>query len=75
MVTTLPREDHGALSTVKNGPRLWTVDYIGIKEGKERDSQGLHARWVIWFPIPNAIREGKDLPYSIRRRNDRTASK
>jgi len=59
------KEDNGALSTVKNGPRLWTVDYIGVKEGKERDFQGLHARWVMWFPIPDAIREGKDLSYSV----------
>ena len=59
------KEDNGALSTVKNGARLWTVDYIGAKFGKERDFQGLKARWVMWFPIPDAIREGKDLSYSI----------
>ena len=33
-------EDNGALSTVKNGPRLWTVDFIGAKGGKERDFPG-----------------------------------
>ncbi len=59
------KEDNGALSTVKNGPRLWTVDYVGVKVGKERDFQGLHAHWVMWFPIPDAIREGKDMSYSI----------
>ena len=59
------KEDNGALSTVKNGPRLWTVDYVGAKVGKERDFQGLRAHWVMWFPIPDAIREGKDLSYSI----------
>ena len=59
------KEDNGALSTVKNGARLWTVDYVGVKVGKERDFQGLKARWVMWFPIPDAIREGKDLSYSI----------
>jgi len=59
------KEDNGALSSIKNGPRLWTVDYIGAKFGKERDFQGLKARWVMWFPIPDAIREGKDLSYSI----------
>ena len=25
--------DNAALSTVKNGPRLWTVDHIGVKVG------------------------------------------
>ena len=59
------KEDNDALSTVKNGARLWTVDYVGGKFGKERDFQGLKARWVMWFPIPDAIREGKDLSYSI----------
>ena len=59
------KEDNGALSTVKNGPRLWTVDNIGAKFGTERDFQGLKARWVMWFPIPDAIREGKDLSYAI----------
>ena len=59
------KKDNDALSTVKNGPRLWTVDHIGAKFGKERDFQGLKARWVMWFPIPDAIREGKDLSYSI----------
>jgi hypothetical protein len=59
------KEDNGALSTVKNGPRLWTVDHVGGKFGKERDFQDLKARWVMWFPIPDAIREGKDLSYAV----------
>ena len=59
------QKDNGALSTVKNGPRFWTVDYVGVKVGKERDFQGLKAHWVMWFPIPDAIREGKDLSYAI----------
>jgi len=59
------KEDNDALSSIKNGARLWTVDHIGAKLGKERDFQGLKARWVMWFPIPDAIREGKDLSYSI----------
>ena len=58
-------EDNAALSAIKNGARLWTVDHIGVKVGRERDFQGLKARWVMWFPIPDAIREGKDLAYSI----------
>ena len=59
------KEDNGALSTVKNGARLWTVDHIGVKAGKERDFEGLKARWVMWFPIPDEIREGKDLSYAV----------
>jgi len=67
------KEDNGALSTVKNGPRLWTVDHIGVKTGKERDFQGLKGRWVMWFPIPDEIREGKDLSYAIMAANRDTS--
>ena len=59
------KEDNGALSTVKNGPRLWTVDHIGAKVGAERNFQGLKARWVTWFLIPDELREGKDLSYAV----------
>jgi hypothetical protein len=59
------KEDNGALSDVKNGARLWTVDHIGVKAGKERDFQGLKAHWVMWFPIPAELLEGKDLSYAV----------
>ena len=67
------KEDNDALSTVKNGPRLWTVDYVGVKVGKERDFQGLKARWVMWFPIPDEIRKGKDLSYQVMTANRDTS--
>ena len=54
-----------ALSHVLNGPRLWTIDHLGVNAGKKRDFQGLEANWVMWFPIPDEIREGKDLSYAI----------
>jgi len=54
-----------ALSHVLNGPRLWTIDHLGVNAGKKRDFQGLEAHWVMWFPIPDEIREGKDLSYAI----------
>lgn len=57
------KKNHGALSTVLNGPRTWTIDYLGVKAGQVRDFQGLKAHWVMWFPIPDEIREGKDLSY------------
>jgi hypothetical protein len=62
---TKVKEDNGALSTVKNGARLWTVDHVGVRVGKEREFQDLKARWVMWFPIPDALREGKDLSYAV----------
>lgn len=54
-----------ALSYVLNGPRLWTIDHLGVSAGKKRDFQGLEAHWVMWFPIPDEIREGKDLSYYV----------
>jgi hypothetical protein len=59
------KKDNDALSTVKNGARLWTIDYLGVKVGRERDFQDLKARWVMWFPIPDEIRKGKDLSYQV----------
>ena len=29
-----------------------TLDWIEVNVGKERDFNGLKARWVTWFPIP-----------------------
>ena len=57
--------DMKALSHVLNGPRLWTIDHLGVSAGTKRDFQGLEAHWVMWFPIPDEIREGKDLSYAI----------
>ena len=59
------KDEMDALSYVLNGPRLWTIDHLGVSTGKKRDFQGLEAHWVMWFPIPDEIREGKDLSYAI----------
>lgn len=59
------KDNHDALSVVLNGPRLWTIDHLGVNAGKIRDFQGLEAHWVMWFPIPDEIREGKDLSYYV----------
>jgi hypothetical protein len=67
------KKDNDALKTIKNGPRLWTVDHVGVKVGTERDFEGLKARWVMWFPIPDAIREGKDLSYQVMTANRDTS--
>jgi len=58
-------DDFKALSHVLNGPRIWTIDALGVSAGKKRDFQGLEAHWVMWFPIPDEIREGKDLSYYV----------
>ncbi len=48
----LVKKETGAVSAFINGPRVWTLDWIEVDVGKERDFGGLKARWVTWFPIP-----------------------
>ena len=57
--------DNAALSALMNGPRLWTVDHIGVKVGKERDFQGLKARLVGWFIVPAEFLAGTDRSYQV----------
>lgn len=48
----LVKKEAGALGGFINGPRIWTLDWIEVNVGAERDFNGLKARWVTWFPIP-----------------------
>ena len=34
------------LASFKNGPRMWTLDWIEVEMGKELDFGGMKARWV-----------------------------
>ncbi len=44
--------EYDLLSAFKNGPRLWTLDWVEVNVGKERDFNGLKARWVMWLDVP-----------------------
>lgn len=39
------------LAVYKNGPRLWTLDWIDVEMGKEVDFGGMKARWVNWLDM------------------------
>ncbi|MBK7510271.1 MAG: hypothetical protein IPI16_20210 [Comamonadaceae bacterium] len=39
------------LAVYKNGPRLWTLDWIEVEMGKEVDFGGMKARWVNWLDL------------------------
>ena len=39
------------LAAFKNGPRLWTLDWIEVEMGKELDFGGMKARWVNWLDM------------------------
>ena len=44
-------KNFGMLAVFKNGPRLWTLDWIEVEMGKELDFGGMKARWVNWLDL------------------------
>lgn len=42
------KKQYDLLAAFKNGPRLWTLDWLEVMIGAERDFNGLKARWVNW---------------------------
>jgi len=61
-VNTLKNE-YGVLSVFKNGPRLWTLDWVEVQAGKERDFNGLKARWVTWLIVPKEMANHESVAY------------
>jgi hypothetical protein len=49
-VKAMAQQHHG-LAVFKNGPRLWTLDWIEVEMGKELDFGGMKARWVNWLDM------------------------
>jgi len=45
------KEQFGVLAVFKNGPRLWTLDWIEVEMGRELDFGGMKARWVNWLDL------------------------
>lgn len=48
------------IATYKNGPRLWTLDWLEVLIGKKRNLQGLEARWVMWLDVPEHLGQSQD---------------
>src|SRR5215211_4577324 len=57
------KEQYHALSAFKNGPRLWCLDWVEVMVGKERDFNGLEARWVMWLDVPEEMRKHESVAY------------
>lgn len=51
------------LGAFKNGPRLWTLDWVEANVGGERDFSGLEARWVMWLDVPKEMRKHESVAY------------
>lgn len=67
------KKTHKGLKAIKNGPRRWTIDYLGVQAGIVRDFQGLKAHWVMWFPLPPEMLKGDNEPYTVMHANRDTS--
>jgi hypothetical protein len=55
--------EYDAISAFKNGPRLWTLDWVEVMAGAERDFNGLKARWITWLEVPKEMRKHESVAY------------
>ena len=62
------KEQYDVLSAFKNGPRLWCLDWVEVMVGKERDFNGLEARWVMWLDVPKEMRKHESVAYKLDQR-------
>ena len=56
--------EYGVLGAFRNGPRLWTLDWMEGMAGAERDFHGLRARWVMWLDVPKEVGAQGSVPYT-----------
>jgi hypothetical protein len=57
------KKEYGMLSVYKNGPRLWTLDWVEVMAGRERDFSGLKVRWVTWLDVPKEMASHESVAY------------
>jgi hypothetical protein len=59
------KDEYGVLGAFRNGPRLWTLDWMEGMAGAERDFHGLRARWVMWLDVPEeGAAAQRSVPYT-----------
>ena len=49
------KKQYDVLDVFKNGPRHWTMDWIELPVGTERNFDGLKARWMYQVKLPEHI--------------------
>jgi hypothetical protein len=59
------KKENGVLMAYKNGPRLWTLDWVEANVGATRDFNGLKARWVMWLDVPDALIKHESAAYKL----------
>jgi hypothetical protein len=57
------KKEYKVLSVFKNGARLWTLDWVEVMVAKERDFNGLKARWVMWLDVPKEMSTHESVAY------------
>jgi hypothetical protein len=57
-------KEYKALGVIKNGPRLWCLDWIEGMSGAERDFAGLKAHWGMWLDVTDQMRQQGSGAYS-----------
>ena len=57
------KREYNVLGVFKNGPRLWTLDWVDVMVGQEKDFNGLKARWVMWLDVPKEMRKHESVAY------------
>jgi hypothetical protein len=57
-------KEYNALTTIKNGPRLWCLDWVEGMSGAERDFAGLRARWGMWLDVTDQMRQQGNIAYT-----------
>jgi len=57
------KAQYHVLAAFKNGPRLWTLDWIEVQMGKEVDFNGMKARWVNWLDMKGISTKPGDAAY------------
>ena len=62
--------EYGALGVLKNGPRLWCLDWVEAVVGAERDFSGLGARWAAWIDVAGPRRPAPAAYTSLTSRRD-----
>ena len=64
-------KEYDVLGTLKNGPRLWCLDWLEAMIGAERDFAGLKAHWAAWLDLTGqAHRSGPPAYTSMISRRD-----
>jgi hypothetical protein len=60
---TAVKDAFGVADVLKSGPRFWTVDWLEVPVGAQRDFSGLQARWFGVLRLPEAFDKKGSLDY------------